>query len=53
MKVWIGYKCYYDYCDVHRSVVKVFGDELKAMEWEAEVESTETDWREYEEMGVE
>ena len=53
MKVYIGYECYYNYCDVFNTVVKVFDDEVKALVWKEEVEATETDWREYEEMELE
>lgn len=53
MKVYLGYECYYDYCEIWKSVTKVFDDETKALVWKEEVESTETDWREYQEMSVE
>ena len=32
MKVYLGYQCYYDYCDIWESVAKVFDDELKAID---------------------
>jgi hypothetical protein len=50
MKVYIGYKCYYDYCEIWKSVHRVFDDEIKALIWKEEGKSTETEWREYEEM---
>ena len=53
MKVYIGYQCYYDGCDVFRSVKKVFDDEVKALCWEEEFESSDYEWREYVEMEVE
>ena len=53
MKVYIGYQCYYDYCDVWRHAEKVFDDEVKAFLWEEEFEPTEHEWRSYEEMEVE
>ena len=53
MKVYIGYECYYNYCDEFRSVVKVFDCEVKALLWKEESETTETDYRTYEEFEVE
>ena len=53
MKVYLGYECYYDYCNVWRKVVKVFDDEVKALVWKEEIQSTNEDWREYDEMEVE
>lgn len=53
MKVWIGYDCYYNYCDIFTSVAKVFDDEVKALVWKEEFASTETEWRNYEEHEVE
>ena len=53
MKVYIGYECYYNYCDVFNTVVRVFDDEVKALVWKEEVEPTEQEWREYEEMELE
>lgn len=53
MKVYLGYECYYDYCEVWQSVVKVFDDEVKALIWKEEGKDTETEWRSYEEMEVE
>jgi hypothetical protein len=55
MKVYLGYECYYDYdyCEIWRSVIKVFDDEVKALVWKEEGKSTEQEWREYEEMEVE
>ena len=58
MKVWIGYQCSYDYCDVHRYVERVFDDEVKALLWAEDPEFAKDrdpnlDWREYEERVVE
>lgn len=53
MKVYIGYECYYNYCDEFRTVVKVFDCEVKALLWKEEADPTETDYRTYEEMEVE
>jgi len=53
MKVYIGYECYYDYCDVWKSVQKVFDDEIRALIWKEEGKLTETEWRAYEEMELE
>jgi hypothetical protein len=63
MKVWIGYKCYDDYCTIDRVVGKLFDDEAKAVLW---VEDTDfiayakrikdedaVVWREYKAMDVE
>lgn len=63
MKVWIGYYCEYNLCDMWRTVEKVFDDEVKALLWaedpdfeknkEKWSDGTELEWREYEEMIVE
>lgn len=53
MKVWIGYECYYNYCDVFETAVKVFDDEVKALIWKEEVPGTETEYRNYTEFDVE
>jgi hypothetical protein len=53
MKVYIGYECYYDYCNVWENVVKVFDDEVKALVWKEELKPTEQEWREYREIEVE
>jgi hypothetical protein len=53
MKVYLGYECYYNYCDVFESVVKVFDDEVKALIWKEEFIATETEWRTYREIEVE
>jgi hypothetical protein len=53
MKVYLGYECYYDYCNVWRRVVKVFDDEVKALVWKEEREPAELEWREYDAMEVE
>lgn len=53
MKVWIGYECYYNFCDEWKSVAKVFDNEVKALVWKDEFKPTETEWRTYEEVEVE
>jgi hypothetical protein len=53
MKVYIGYECYYNFCDVFMTAVKVFDCEVKALIWVEEVPHTEQDFRTYEEMEVE
>ena len=54
MKVYIGYECYDDRCNVWRRVVKVFDDEVKALVWkEEEREHADDEWREYDEMEME
>jgi hypothetical protein len=53
MKVWIGYQCYYNFCDEFCTAVKVFDDEVKALIWKEEVADTETDYRNYVEFDVE
>ncbi len=52
-KVYVGYECYYDYCNVWRKVTKVFDDEVKALVWKEEREPAELEWREYDEWEVE
>lgn len=32
MKVYIGYECYHDYCEVWKNVTKVFGDDTTELE---------------------
>lgn len=63
MKIWIGYYCTYNLCDVWKNVEKVFDDEVKALLWAEDKEflagrqiwddGTELEWREYEEHVVE
>ena len=53
MKVYICYDCYYDECDIWRTVVKVYDDEMKALLWQEEVKATRNEWREYETHTVE
>lgn len=53
MKVYIGYECYYNYCDEWRYAVKVFDDECKALVWKEEFKPTDTEWRSYTEFEVE
>lgn len=52
IKVWLGYRCHYDFCDVYRVVEKVFDDEVKALLWAEDKEFTDHhnpdyDWRDY------
>lgn len=63
MKVWIGYHCEYNLCDMWRTVEKVFDDEVKALLWAEDTlfeknaqkwtDGTKLEWREYEEMVIE
>lgn len=53
MKIYLGYECYYNYCDAFQTVVKVFDCEVKALVWKDEVVATETEYRNYQEMDVE
>lgn len=62
MKVYLGYYCHNDLCDVFRKVEKVFDDEVKALLWKDDVEFNENvdtfndepmEWREYVEIEVE
>lgn len=48
LDVYIGYQCVYNGADCWRSVQQVFLKEETALEWVAEFEATEYDWREYE-----
>ena len=52
MKVYLGYECYYNYCDVFETVVIAFNDEVKALLWKEEQVPTETEWRNYREMEI-
>ncbi len=54
MKVYLGYECHYNGCDVFESVVKVFDDEIKALVWKDDFISEDPDeWRKYTEFEVE
>lgn len=63
MKVYIGYYCEYNLCDMWKTVEKVFDDEVKALLWAEDPDflkdrqvwsdGTELEWREYEEMEIE
>lgn len=60
MKVYLGYECHHTYCNtaktiftILKTVVKVFDDEAKALEWTEEFESTGTEWRSFEGFKVE
>lgn len=62
MKVYLGYYCHNDLCDVFRKVEKVFDDEVKALLWKDDVEFNKNvdtfndepmEWREYVEIEVE
>ncbi len=53
-KVYVGYEYYYDGCSVWRNVMRVFGDETKALVWKEEhVSEDPNEWREYNEIEVE
>lgn len=54
MKVYLGYECYYNGCEIFKYVVTVFDDETKAFVWKDEFKSDDPDeFREYEEFEVE
>jgi hypothetical protein len=53
MKVYLGYECYDDCCNIWRRVVKVFDDEVLALCWKEDFQPTETEWRDYGEFTVE
>ena len=54
MKVFIGYLCYYDGCNVWQHVNAVFDDEAKALVWKEDFISEDPDeYRTYEEWKVE
>lgn len=53
MQVYVCYQCYYNYCDVFETVVKIVDDEVKALVWREEVDDTDTDFRSYIAMTVE
>jgi len=58
MKVWIGYLCSNNSCDVFRYVERVFDDEVKALLWAEDKTFTDAhdsdyDWREYSMQEVE
>lgn len=52
-KVYIGYECYYDYNEEHRTVMKVFDCEEKAKAWMQEYYHSTTEYRMYDEWEVE
>lgn len=52
-KVCIGYECYYDYNEEHRTVMKVFDCEEKAKVWVLEQDNRTTEYRIYDEREVE
>jgi len=63
MKVWVGYYCSHNFCDVWKVAEKVFDDEVKALLWAEDKafldvcqvwdDGTVMEWREYEEFEVE
>lgn len=53
MKVYIGFECHYNLCDVFTTAVKVFDDEVKALIWKDEGPNNDREWREYIEFDVE
>jgi hypothetical protein len=53
VKVYLGFECHYNGCDVFESVERVFDDETKALVWKEEFEPDEWEWRKYTEFEVE
>ena len=53
MKVYLCYETYYDYVEQWERIVKVVSDERKAIQWLAEFETTDQQWRSYEGVEVE
>ena len=53
MKVYLGIEVFYNGCDQHETVVKVFDSEAKALVWRDEFTSNVQEWCEYREMEVE
>ena len=53
MKVYIGFSCYYNYCDVFSNVEKVFLSEEAALVWKEDFNNTKQEFRVYEEHEVE
>lgn len=54
MKVYLGYECYNDHCNIWRTVARVFDDEVKALVWKEEFASEDPDeWREIQEREIE
>lgn len=52
--VYIGFECVYDGdCTTIRDVAHVFANESDAMVWCDQKPTTESEWREYDEYGVE
>jgi len=51
-KVYLGYECYYNFCDVFETVTCVFDCEVKALIWKEQVEATDHEWRSYREFEV-
>lgn len=57
MKVFLCYECYYDCCDEFRSLAKIVDSEEKALKWVLEwkrgSDENETQYRTFEQKGVE
>ena len=54
MKVYVGYNCYNNHCDIFKDPVRVFDDEAKALVWRDDFKSDNPDeYREYEEFDLE
>jgi hypothetical protein len=58
MKVFICYKCSYDFCETWRVLEHVYADELDAMTWvdsfaPVQSDGTTVEWREYDSWIVE
>jgi hypothetical protein len=53
MKVYLGKVCYYNGCDIWKTVERVFDDETKALVWKEETFTADpNEWREYEEIEI-
>lgn len=50
--VYVCYEEYYDYCNVWKTIVKIVSDKDAAELWVLDFESTETEWRSFEEHEV-
>jgi hypothetical protein len=53
MKVYVGYQCYYDYCNEWRDAVKIFSSQEKALKWQNEFKRTKCEWHAIEEFELE
>ena len=53
MKVYIGYECHNNGCDIFHHVAKVFDDEIKAFLWREDMIGDDQEWREIQEWETE